>query len=83
MDIPKKRYTGWKEIVDFVGLGGPDAIRKLARENGFPLRRVKRTVFVFHDEVEEWLRGQSYDSQLRPNMAKCGEILSNMCLTNR
>lgn len=56
MEIPKQRYTGWKEIIPFVNLGGQAALRKLARENGFPLRRVKRTVFVFADEVEEWLK---------------------------
>lgn len=60
------RYTGWKEIVPFVGMGVPRTLRRLAKDCGFPLRKDKRNVYVLDFEVEAWLRRQPMERSTSP-----------------
>lgn len=55
------KYTGWKEIVPFVHMGGARTLRRMAKDSGFPLHKEKRRVFVLEAEVEAWLRDSPVD----------------------
>jgi phage terminase Nu1 subunit (DNA packaging protein) len=64
---------GWKGIAEFFGRG-PRTVQVWEREAGLPVHRLQKRVSAYRDELEEWRRQHTDDSQPAASQTAAPEI---------